>query len=198
MKKKNVILITVIVVPVALFWGMVGWFLLGCRVKQTDDISYYQALSGEKPGKVALRISGFDEVQCPYDLPQLGDLEPYEQVRFHHMAKRVSIFCSHAYTLVVSFDQAHYAAQKADLVGKYTFCPPESDEIMSGYAYKMDGFEIRAVEGGEYPHEMLFIGCNDDRREIAVVYYYDLDLDEVTQPLGKFLTEETGWEQVIP
>lgn len=196
MKKKNGIWIILIALGVAVSWG-IGWLILGFQVKQSDDISYYRALSGEQPGKAALQILGSDYVECPYDLPQLGELEPYRQVRFNHMAKRAGIFTWHSYVLVVSFDQGHYDAQKAALVEKYDFCPLEPDEIMAGgYGCRLDGFEIRAVEGGEYPHQMLFIGCNDTSREIAIVFYYDQDLDYVDN-LGQFLTEETGWTNVI-
>lgn len=197
MKKRNVILVTLIVVLGVAFLAFVGWIVLGYQVKQTDDLSYYQALTEKKNGEIALPVAFSGYVECPYELPALEELDPYKQLRFNHMSKRVSIFSCHSYVLVASFDEAAYADQKTKLVEKYTFCPPKQDKIMSGYAYNMDGFEIRAVEGGEYPHQMLFIGCNDDSREIAIVYYYDQDLDGVTQPLGKFLTEETGWTQII-
>ena len=174
-----------------------GWMIFGKHVKQSDDLSYYQALSGETEGKASLSIFGSDYVECPYELPKLTELEDYQSVRFNHMAKRIWFFSSRSYVLVVSYDDYHYATQKAALEDKYTFCTPGQDEIMTGYAYSMDGFDIQAVEGGWFPKEMLFLGFNDQNREIAIVYYYDQDLDYIDDPLGKFLTEETGWCRVI-
>ena len=175
-----------------------NWLLFGTHVKQSGDISYYQALSGEIQGKASLPVMGSDHVECPYQLPKLSELESCQAVRFDHMAKRMLFFTSRSYVLVVSFDDAGYTAQKAAFEDEYTFCPPEQDDVMSGYTCSMDGFDIRAVEGGWYPKEMLFLGFNDQTREIAIVYYGNQDLDYIDEPLGKFLTEETGWNNLIP
>lgn len=201
MKKWQIGLVAGVGVVILGFFGLITYILFGVTVKETRDISYYQALSGETAGEAALPILFDSYVNCPYDLPTLGELEPYEDCRFHHMAKRYSIFRSDSYILIVGFGAEEYTAQKAALEEKYTFCTAQSegfsDGTMPGYQYTMDGFTLRAVEGGRYPSEILLIGYSDARQEIAVVYFYDQDLDYIDDPLGKFVENETGWNKVM-
>lgn len=178
------------------------YLVFGGGTYRSDDVSLYRALSAEIEGESTLPILGKrSDIPCPYDLPQLGDLQPYSEYRFHYMAKRVSIFESHAYVLIVHYDKADYDEEKSLLEQKYTYCTGESEGfsngLMSEWEYTLDEFVVRAVKGGEYPKEMLFIGTSDVRQEIAIIYFYDQDLDFVDVPLGKFLTEETGWAEVV-
>lgn len=187
-------------VIVVAFFGLIAYILFGVTVRDTDDISYYLALSGENSGDAALPILGDVYVECPYELPKLSELQSHKDYRFNHMAKRVSIFQSDAYVLIISFDENAYQEQKDIFAEKYTYCSEQTEgfaDVMPGYEYTMDGFKLRAVEGGMYPHEMLFIGTCDVRQEIAVIYFYDQDLDYIEKPLGKFIETETGWSKVV-
>lgn len=177
------------------------YLICGSNIKSTEDISYYLALSEETDGDAMQSILGQrGYVNCPYELPKLSELGPYEDYRFNYTAKRVSIFESHAYILIIGYNAETYEDQKAALEAKYTYCTEQSEGFsngtMPGYAYEMDDFTIRAVEGGRYPHEMLFLGMSDLRQEIAIIFFYDQDLDDIEVPLGKFLDEETGWSEV--
>lgn len=201
MKKRYIAGIVVAGVIIVVFLGLPAYILFGVTVKDTDDVSYYQVLSGEKAGEVAIPVFGAAYVECPYELPKLSELEPYKDYRFNHMAKRMSLFQSDAYVLVVSFNEEHYEAQKTALAGKYAYCTAQSQGFAEGdiseYQYELDGFALRAVEGGRYPKEMLFIGTCDQRQEIVIVYFYNQDLDYMEDPLGKFLENETGWRKVV-
>lgn len=176
----------------------------GCmaNTKTTDDLSYYRALSGESGGADMMPIFGSEfDMPCPYQIPLLSELEPYRDIRFDYSAKRELFFQSHAYVLIAEYDKTTYAVQKAALEGRYTYCTEQSQGISAGemteFAYTMDEFEIRAVEGGDYPKEMLFIGFSDTKQEVAIVYFYDQDLDYIDEPLGKFIEANTGWEKVV-
>lgn len=177
--------------------------LSGADTKTTDDLSFYRVLSGEAEGVDMMPVFGTTEfdIPCPYDLPLLEELEPCKDVRFNYTAKRESLFQSHAYILIVSYDKEQYEDQEAALSAKYTFCTDDSegfsDGTMSGHTYETDDFIFQAVEGGEYPKEMFLLGLSDTRQEVAVIYFYDQDLDYIDVPLGKFLDNETGWNEIV-
>ena len=61
----------------------------------------------------------------------------------------------------------------------------------------MDGFDFRCIEGGSYPHAMLFIGTSDAAREIAYLYFHDQDLDYISDGMEDFIRGETGWNEVV-
>lgn len=172
-----------------------AYVLFGSNTKSTEDISYYRALSGETDGSDMMPVFSEEfDMPCPYDLPALRALEPYLDYRFNYTAKRESVFQSHAYILILSYDAEEYEARKRTLETQYSYLE-EIDEGISGL-YNMSGFTIRAVEGGDYPNEMLFVAVSDTRQEIGYIYYYDQDLDYIDDPLGKFLAENTGWNDI--
>lgn len=198
MKLRTIALLTLVVILI----GLPLYLLLGTNTKYRSDISYYRALSGETDGRNAVRIFGpYGDNYCPYDLPMLSELGDYEDVRFSYKAKRMSVFQYHAYTLIVEYDENTYAEQRSALEERYTYCTASSQGFDSGdmteYEHTMDGFEIHAIEGGYYPKEMMYIGYSDDRNEIAIIYYYNQDLDFVDDPMGKFIVENTGWRKVV-
>lgn len=194
MNKKCLLILMIIVIMLC---------VSGCsaNTKSTGDLSYYRALSGESGGADMMPVFGDEfDMPCPYELPLLAELEPYRDIRFDYTAKRAFIFQSHAYVLIAEYDENTYAVQRAELEQKYTYCTEQSQGISDGdmteFAYTMDEFEIRAVEGGHYPKEMLFIGFSDTKQEVAIIYFYDQDLDYIDDPLGKFIEENTGWGRV--
>lgn len=200
LKKLLVICGIVLLVGALAVAGFFLMFMFGTNTYQTDDIAYYQALSGETDGPNSLPILGeqIDIPDSPYELPNLSDLEPYEDYRFNYTARRVSFFEAHAYTLIVEYGTA-YAEKKAALDSQFIWL---SDPIPDGAdgaspEFEMDGFSFRAAEGGWYPKEMLYIGISDERKEIAYIYIYDLDLDYVSPTVKDHLIKETGWSKVV-
>ena len=201
-KRAKIILISVAVALAIFLVFAFSDAVFGSDTKTTDELSYYRVLSGETEGTNMMPVFGTEyNIPCPYDLPLLSELEPYQDIRFNYTAKRESFFQSHAYILIASYDNEAYEFQKAALSGKYTFCTQQSqgfaDGLMPGYTYQMDDFTFRAVEGGQYPKEMLLIATSDTRQEIAVIYFYNQDLDYIDDPLGKFIENMTGWEQIV-
>ena len=167
---------------------------------ETSDIAYYQAISGEIEGPNSLAIFGEQEdIPCLFDLPYLSELAPYEDCRFIYTARRYSLFQSHAYILIVQYDEAEYSRRIEELDSGYIW----RSKLISGQdeglppEFELDGFSFRTVEGTGYPKWMLFIGVSDERHEIAYIYVYDQDLDYISPSVGGFLAEETGWKKVV-
>lgn len=201
MKKVLKIGLLVLIIGFLAFVGLCLFILFGTNTYKTEDIAYYRAISGETDGPNSLAILGeqIDIPESPYELPYLADLEPYEDCRFNYTARRVSVFESHAYILIVQYDEATYLEKKEQLETQFTWLTeqiPGEEEGMNPQ-FAMDHFTFRAVEGGWYPKEMLFIGTAETNCEIAYIYFYDMDLDYVSPTIEQFLEKETGWNQVV-
>ena len=189
-----------------LYGGLIlfmGIFLYSCCggtfYAQTEDIAYYQALSGETEGKNALTLMGKQQIPVTYDLPMLDELEPCAERRFLHTAK-VNLFRTDTYTLICRYDEQEYLekkqwAESAYLAWREPLGGSMNEEILP--EFEMDGFSFRVVEGGFLTREMLFLGTSDEKREIAWIYFYDFDLDAVNPRLDEFLKEETGRNKVV-
>lgn len=186
--------------------GAVIHVLFGTDTYQSDDIAYYQALTGEIEGEDMYPIfAGEFDMPCPFELPALSEVEPCASYRFNYTAKRMSIFQSHAYVLVASYDAEHYRQRVDALEDRYEYL---TDAFFGGGTaedpqpeFELDGFRFRAVqEAGKDRADVKYIflvGTSDERQEIAYVYYHDQDLDYIDTTMGEFLEEETGWKTVV-
>lgn len=188
---------------VVCFIGFAVYFvyvLFGTNEKSTQDIAYYRAVSGQTDGAemIPVFVDEFD-IPCPYDLPLLEELEPYVNYRFDYTAIRESVFESHAYTLIVSYDAYEYSEKTDELMTEFVsyegVIPGNGEEIQT--QFEMDGFKFRAIDGGYYPKQMMFIGLSDTGSEIAVIYFFDDDLDYIEPSLSEFLKEYTGWKKLM-
>ena len=201
MKKALKIGGLVILIAILAVVGFFGFILFGSNTYRTSDIAYYRAISGETDGPNSLAILGqqIDIPDCPYTLPYIDALAPYEDYRFNYTARRMSIFESHAYILIVEYDAAEYGKRKAELDEVYTWLregiPGEEEDVSPEFT--LDGFQFRTAFGGKYPKEMLFIGTCDDKQEIAYIYFWDHDLDYVGPSVEDYLKDETGWRKVV-
>lgn len=201
-KTKNV---QIAVIGLCTIVCLLGFFVYGVFflpvTKETNDISYYQALSGEIEGECALKILGRGYVYCPYDLPTMSEMGNYQNYRFNYTTKQEGIiFNGDAYILIFNYGEIEYLSAKERLQQRYiiktdgiegegeTTLPPQ---------FQMDGFSFQAIDGGYYPKEMLFIGTSDNSREIALIYYYDQDLDYISPSLEVFFNEESGWKSLM-
>ena len=203
MQKRNKIFIIVPSVIVAIVLLSVGFFLyvlFGFSTKSTDDISFYMALCEETDGETCLPILGKRlELDCPYNLPKQDYLDLCTDYRFDYTAKRVSVFESHAYTLICKFSDDTYTNEKSNLDYKYKYL---NKDILGIYGYsetefELNGFSFRTIMGGNYPKDMLFIGCSDNTNEIAYIYFHDFDLDSLPSSITDFIKKETGWKNVV-
>ena len=200
MKKGCYIGCGAVLLVAAIIVGLFFFLVFGGNAKVTEDISYYQALSGEIEGPASLPILGERlEIYCPYALPKLSELEPHEELRFAYQARRMIVFESHSYILRLRYDAAWYEAQMAAFEEAYDWeaelIPGETEGVAPDFA--LDGYRFRCVEGGHYPKEMLCIGAREEDHEIVILYFYDMDLDFVSPDMAAFLRDETCWSEVV-
>ena len=185
---------------IVIFFVLSVYGIIRGELHQTSDISYYRALSGEIEGPVAQEIMGEEGwVDCPYDLPTLNELGPYAEIRFDYTAKRDLIFESHAYILITTYEAEAYDRIKEQAYKEFPTWMPTSDEWERtdlDSEFTLDHFDFRAVEGGSYPAQMFWIGTSDGRKEIAWFFFYDQELDRVSQGMEHFMTAETGWANI--
>ena len=139
------------------------------------------------------------DIPCPYELPKLSALEPWEEMRFLYQARRMIVFESHSYILHLSYDAACYETQMQAFEEAYDWRTELITGEMEGISpdFELDGYRFRCVEGGYYPKEMLCIGTREENHEIVILYFYDQDLDYVSPDMAGFLMEETGWMEVV-
>ena len=120
--KRILIVLAVLLAFKLLAAGGLLLLLFHSERRQSDDIAYYQALSGEIDGPTNI---GYTEngrnVECGYDLPLLSELEPYEDYRFVHDDYTNIVATDYTYILIVSYDDEDYRARKAALDTHYTY-----------------------------------------------------------------------------
>lgn len=200
MKKGCCIGCAVVLVLIVAFIGFTCYLLFADSVQVTTDITYYQALSRETEGPNSLPILGEQvDIPCPYDLPKLAELEPYENIDFHYQARRVIVFQSHSYILHLRYDAAGYEAQMAAFEEAYDWRTEPITGETEGVSpdFELDGYQFRCVQGGYYPKEMLCIGTREEDHEIVILYFYDQDLDFISPDMAEFLRDETCWNEVM-
>ena len=200
MKKGCCIGCGAVLLAVLVAAGLLFWLIFGGKAKVTEDISYYQALSGEIDGPNSLPVMGEQiDVSCPYEMPKLSALEPCEEMRFLYQARRMIAFESHSYILHLRYDAAGYEARIQAFEETYDWRTEPITGETQGVSpnFELDGYRFRCVEGGYYPKEMLCIGTREEDHEIAIIYFYDQDLDFVSPDMPEFLLDETCWSQVV-
>ena len=178
--------------------------LFHTETRRSEDIAYYQALSGEIDGPTNI---GYTEngrnVECGYDLPLLRELEPCEGYRFVHDDCTTIVATDYTYILIVTYDEENYKARKAALDTDYTYRTELIEALEEGQqvspSFEMDGFSFRAVEQkwAEYPKQMLFVGTSDERRELAYIYCDNYDLDCIDESVEKHLKDVSSWAEIV-
>ena len=202
--KRILIVLAVLLAFKLLAAGGLLLLLFHSERRQSDDIAYYQALSGEIDGPTNI---GYTEngrnVECGYDLPLLSELEPYEDYRFVHDDYTNIVATDYTYILIVSYDDEDYRARKAALDTDYTYRTELIEALEEGQqispVFEMDGFSFRAVEQkwAVYPKQMLFVGTSDERRELAYIYCDNYDLDCIDESMEKHLKDVSSWAKIV-
>ena len=202
--KRILKIVAVLLVIVLLLVGCGLYFLFGVDRRHSDDIAYYQALSGEIDGPTNIGYTeGGRNVSCPYDLPLLSELEPCEGYRFSHDDYTTIIATDYTYILIVSYDEENYQARKIALDTQYTYRTElipgleEDDRITPDF--EMDGFSFRAVDqvGVSYPKKMLFVGTSDEKQEIAYIYCDNYDLGYISDSVEAHVQEVSRWKKLV-
>lgn len=101
---------------------------------------------------------------------------------YHH--KSMFIFSSDAAVVRVSYTPENYAAQKVSL-NEQTYIT-ETGRGLSESEFDIQGWDFRVSATSDPPKELYMIGVNDDKNEIAYVYFADGDLDVIEEPMWIF------------
>lgn len=135
-------------------------------------------------------------------LPKIDDLGKYSDIEFKYYRKNMLMFFSDAYILKVSYDAGDYQKEKDKFLQNYVYeietlsdyggYDKEASFEMDTYSFKMLSYKNYELQS--YPHDMVFIGFSDEKNEIAIVHYFNSDLDYIDSSFPEFLEKECGWE----
>ena len=137
-------------------------------------------------------------------VPKIDELGKYNDIEFKYYRKNMLMFFSDAYILKVSYDAENYQKEKEDFLKNYVY---ETENLIDYYGdgcsnepnFEMDTYSFKVLSSREYglqsyPHDIVFIGTSDEKHEIAIVYYFNSDLDYIDSSFPEFIKEECGWE----
>lgn len=112
----------------------------------------------------------------------------YESVYYDHDKDVVLWFVTDTMTVRVKYDDS-YSSKKNEVEQSYKFLtePIESDMLEGHYdipvtEFEYKGFRMRVADGGEYPKKFGIVGCNDETKEIAYLWFNDPDMDFISEP----------------
>ncbi len=183
---KIVIIIVCIVLSAVILMGLFLYFVFGIREKVSYDINMWDNM----------------QVTHAY-LPTVNEIGDYTDVEFKHLHKDMSIlFQSDAYILKASFTTQEFEKQISHIESKYHFQETVTSDvdkkIENDTFFELDDFQFKLLSldeyNLEYPKQMVFIGVSNKNKEIAYVYYFDMDLDYIDSSFQDFLKKECGWE----
>ncbi len=112
----------------------------------------------------------------------------YESVYYDHNKRVLLWFVTDTMTVKAKYDD-FYESKKNEIEQSYEFLtePIESDMLEEHYdvpvtEFEYNGFHMRVADGGEYPKKFGIVGYNDETKEIAYLWYNDLDNDFISEP----------------
>lgn len=183
MKKSTkiiLIVLAVILVVVSAFLIIVSLALRGKVVETSTDIDDYITYTSAVP----------DGNEDPVIMPKLETLGNITDTDFQYCKRVHFLYELTSYRLAVSYDEEDYEKEKALLDSRYTYYDsPIFDSHAPGHELAVDfayrGYSFRTVRDESestlyYPTKMFFVGTNDKAKKIIYIYYYDIDLDYVT------------------
>ena len=184
--KSGKIIRSVLIAAVAVIVILIGLFvysLFGERKKVSYDIADYNQL--------------VENIDCFPALDKLGD---YEDYTFKHLHIDRGMFESDGYVLRVSYSDSEFAEVKnvaEEYVYQYTVMNFGKETTERIAQFTVDEFSFKMLSVNEYdlyyPKRIAFIGISESTREIAYVFYCDIDLDYIDEPFEEFLVHECGW-----
>jgi len=133
-------------------------------------------------------------------MPRPDELADAERVRFQRYTG--NFWGEAAYIVIARYDAATYARRKAELDEQIAFQTEliaQRDGPAIEPSFRMDGFDMRFAKLGEEPYQaevpedMYFVGTADQAHEILYVYYDDVNLDVLLQPIEAALPELIRW-----
>lgn len=119
----------------------------------------------------------------------------YKNVNYYEYYAYTILFQQKADTLICQYDDSDFEKKVEEINSEYEFYlnPVERDEADPNFT--IDGFNFRLVNTEDYPHEMQFIGINNETKEIAYLSFEDRDLDRVWD-FTDLLNTDCGWNYI--
>lgn len=121
------------------------------------------------------------------------------QVQYYDYSRiDMIIFSPQTETLFCQYLPEDYDAQVAfiDQNCDFTTEPLTADDYTCSPTFQLDGFQFRImVVNDNYPKEMIFIGTNDQTKQIAYLSFWDQDLDYI-EDTASFLRDNCGWKYI--
>ncbi len=166
--------------------------LSGCCYKRSDESLKRYLKSGREIDTMALSV-----------LPELDTLPDYEDMYYRYYINRC-FFVTESMLLVVIYDEDTYSAEKERLDDAYVFLDHTivadwSDEVeylLPENEFSINSFSFRVVGDDEtdYPKSFGMIGTSDEQLSIAYLYFYDFDLDYISdegenEPMKNFVQQ---------
>ena len=180
MKKALKIVLIIILIVAIIISGLFAWCLFGFRASTKAE--YYEELA----------------TQDDY-LPTADSIPEHISVQYKYYEDYALIFMSQAYTMIVKYDEDTYNSQKDvvhlpfEKIDKWTTYDGEENYVKTNTSpIELDGFSFKMFSE-YYPHEIYFIGTNDETNEVAYIYFEDADLDVISEPYSTFIRTYCGW-----
>lgn len=133
-----------------------------------------------------------DSLNDDFDFEKFGEYESISNYKYHSMA----IFSQEAYTTILKYDEENYAKEKINIEKNYEFYSGSVEDEEAEPLFSYEGFDFKVEISEWYPKELHLIGTNDEAYEIIHIYFYDYDLDSITD-FGVFLNDYCGWRYVV-
>ena len=123
-------------------------------------------------------------------LPKIEDLPKYEDIFHQYVETQVLFFMTESRCLVVKYDEETYQKEKSKLGDKYVFLDrkigTDGNYTMPQPRFSIGSYDFRVVKTyngikSEFPKYFGMIGTSDDEKRIAYLYYYDQDLDYISE-----------------
>lgn len=133
-----------------------------------------------------------------YIMPNLDDLPKYKNIEYKYTHKSMLIFQADSVALIVNYDDETYKKEKDKLSEKYKFLDDEvlSDHDESKYVipehkFSINSYAFKVVNGNEesntqFPKSFGMIGTSEEKKSIAYLYFYDMDLDYIAEKDDKY------------
>lgn len=133
------------------------------------------------------------------DVFPIHDVGTPSQIQYYDYSRiDMIIFTPQTETLFCQYLPEEYDAQLAFIEENYTFAtePLTADSYTCPPTFQLDGFQFRIMVVNDcYPKELIFVGTNDQTKQIAYLSFWDMDLDYI-DGIESFIRNECGWKYV--
>ncbi|MTI71875.1 MAG: hypothetical protein FH751_16625 [Firmicutes bacterium] len=129
-------------------------------------------------------------------MPNLDDLPEYQNITYKYTHRSIFVFESDSVALIVNYDDKTFKREKQKLAGKYIFLDEnydlndyESEDIIPEYEFTINSYTFKVVVGKDntqFPKSFGMIGTSEEKKSIAYLYFYDMDLDYIGEKNDRY------------